>query len=79
MPKESTLAKRIWVSDRHCNVDFVLGDADCGWLLDAGEARKILGAGAIIGVTCSSVTEAKIAIEKGANYLGIGTIYHTPT
>jgi len=43
------------------------------------QARKILGPNAIIGVTASSVQEAEKAIQDGADYLGIGTTFATPT
>lgn len=43
------------------------------------EARRLLGADKIIGATVSSVEEAKIAVERGADYLGIGTLYATQT
>lgn len=42
-------------------------------------ARQILGPKAIIGATVSSIDEAVTAIEAGADYLGIGTVYATPT
>lgn len=32
-----------------------------------------------IGVTVSSLAEAMAAVEAGADYLGIGTVYATPT
>jgi len=48
-------------------------------LADIANARKLLGPDAIIGVTVSSVQEARIATEGGANYLGIGTMFATPT
>lgn len=44
-----------------------------------GQARKLLGPEAIIGVTASSVQEAEKAIQDGADYLGIGTTFSTPT
>ncbi|KAF2085220.1 Hydroxyethylthiazole kinase [Saccharata proteae CBS 121410] len=47
--------------------------------IDLASARKILGKDAIIGVTANSVEEAKIAAEGGADYLGLGTVYATPT
>ncbi|KIX03898.1 hydroxyethylthiazole kinase [Rhinocladiella mackenziei CBS 650.93] len=47
--------------------------------MDCAQARKILGPDAIIGVTASSVDEAAKAIQDGANYLGIGTTFATPT
>lgn len=43
------------------------------------EARRLLGVDKIIGATVSSVEEAKIAVERGADYLGIGTLYATQT
>ncbi|EFQ86284.1 hypothetical protein PTT_18545 [Pyrenophora teres f. teres 0-1] len=43
------------------------------------EARRILGDSNIIGATVSSIEEARIAVERGADYLGIGTLYATNT
>lgn len=43
------------------------------------EARRILGNDKIIGATVSSIEEARVAVESGANYLGIGTLYATQT
>lgn len=48
-------------------------------LVDIAVARKMLPKGTIIGVTVSSVEEAQAAVESGADYLGIGTVYATPT
>lgn len=42
-------------------------------------ARKILGNDKIIGITVHSLEEAKLALEDGANYLGIGAIFLTNT
>ncbi|KAL8932113.1 MAG: hypothetical protein Q9216_006955 [Gyalolechia sp. 2 TL-2023] len=42
-------------------------------------ARRILGESAIVGVTVSSLSQAVTAVEDGADYLGIGTVYATPT
>ncbi|KAH7125471.1 Hydroxyethylthiazole kinase family-domain-containing protein [Dendryphion nanum] len=42
-------------------------------------ARQILGDDKIIGATVSSIEEAKVAVERGADYLGIGTLYATNT
>lgn len=47
--------------------------------LDLRTARKLLGPDAIIGVTANSEEEALIAARDGADYLGIGTVYATPT
>ncbi|KAL9627429.1 MAG: hypothetical protein Q9204_006574 [Flavoplaca sp. TL-2023a] len=52
-----------------------LGQTD----MDATTARQLLGPKMIIGVTVSSLAEAVTAIEAGADYLGIGTVYTTPT
>lgn len=43
------------------------------------EARRLLGDNKIIGATVSSTEEARIAVERGADYLGIGTLYSTQT
>ena len=42
-------------------------------------ARRSLGAHAIVGRSAGSVNEALEAVREGASYLGIGTIYATPT
>lgn len=47
--------------------------------MNVQDARKILGQDAIIGATVSSIDEARIAVERGADYLGIGTLYATNT
>ncbi|KAL5117575.1 thiamine biosynthetic bifunctional enzyme [Pleosporales sp. CAS-2024a] len=47
--------------------------------LDVAAARQLLGDAAIIGATVSSMQEARIAVERGADYLGIGTLYATTT
>lgn len=44
-----------------------------------GEARRILGAGTIIGVTVHDVAEAVAAAGAGADYLGVSPIYATGT
>jgi len=47
--------------------------------LDLAIARKLLGERAIIGVTACSTEEAVNAAAGGANYLGLGTVFATPT
>jgi thiamine-phosphate pyrophosphorylase len=42
-------------------------------------AREVLGPHAIAGRSASSVEEAREAVREGADYLGVGTIYATPT
>lgn len=43
------------------------------------KAREVLGPDAVIGLSASSVKEAREAVRSGADYLGIGTVYGTPT
>ncbi|KAF1987956.1 hydroxyethylthiazole kinase [Aulographum hederae CBS 113979] len=47
--------------------------------MDITTARRLLGPSAIIGVTASSAEEAMTAAKAGADYLGIGTVFATPT
>lgn len=47
--------------------------------MNVDDAKKLLPEDAIIGVTVASVAEAKRAVEQGADYLGIGTMFATPT
>ena len=47
--------------------------------LPCSAARRILGPGAIIGVSASSVEEARRAQEEGADYLGVGPVFPTPS
>lgn len=41
------------------------------------EARRILGADAIIGVSAQTVEQAVLAQKQGADYLGVGAIFAT--
>lgn len=43
------------------------------------EARRTLGQNKIIGVTVTTLEQAKIAIEQGATYLGVGAMYKSTT
>ncbi|KAH9906387.1 TMP-TENI-domain-containing protein [Xylariomycetidae sp. FL2044] len=47
--------------------------------VDLPTARRILGEDAIIGVTVSNAEETEAACKGGADYLGIGTVFATPT
>lgn len=47
--------------------------------MDLRTARRLLGNDKIIGVTVSNLSEAVVAAGGGASYLGIGTVYTTPT
>jgi thiamine-phosphate diphosphorylase len=42
------------------------------------DARSLLPPGMIIGVSCSSLAEAREAERQGADYLGIGAVFATP-
>lgn len=43
------------------------------------DARRLLGDGAIIGVSVQTVEEARAAQAAGADYLGVGALIPTPT
>ncbi len=47
--------------------------------MPAAVARRVLGEDAIIGVSAGSLSEAVQAEKDGADYLGIGAMYPTPT
>lgn len=47
--------------------------------LEAGRARKLLGPGKILGVSAHSPSEARRAMEAGADYLGCGAAFATGT
>lgn len=47
--------------------------------MELKEARKILGADKIIGVSCQTVEQALQAEKNGADYLGVGAIFSTST
>ncbi|CAG8918512.1 unnamed protein product [Penicillium salamii] len=43
------------------------------------QAKQLLPKDAIIGISTSTVEEAKKAVSDGADYIGIGTMFATPT
>jgi len=47
--------------------------------LPVSEARKILGEGKIVGVSTHALGEARKALSDGADYLGAGPVFPTPT
>ena len=47
--------------------------------MDVREARRRLGPGRIIGVSCKTVEQARAAEAGGADYLGVGAMYPTDT
>lgn len=47
--------------------------------MDYTEARKILGPDKIIGMTAKTVEQAMEAERLGADYIGVGAVFHTTT
>lgn len=45
--------------------------------MEAGDVRAKLGSDKIIGVTAKTVEQALLAEERGADYLGVGAVFHT--
>lgn len=45
--------------------------------MNVKEARKFLGENKIIGASVFNVAQAEVAIKKGCDYLGVGTIFPT--
>ena len=45
----------------------------------AAEIRKRVSADFIIGATCKTVEQAKIAEAAGADYMGVGAVFPSPT
>ncbi|MBI2844164.1 MAG: thiamine phosphate synthase [Armatimonadetes bacterium] len=59
-----------------CGADGVhVGQSDAG----ASEARNILGADAVVGVSVANVEEALRAEAEGASYVAVGSIFPTST
>jgi thiamine-phosphate diphosphorylase len=57
-----------------CDADGVhLGPDD----LSPEQARRVLGAGKIVGVSCGDISEARDALKNGADYIGAGAIFAT--
>lgn len=47
--------------------------------MDIDSARKILGKNAIIGISTHAVEQAQKAFNEGADYIGMGPVFTTPT
>lgn len=47
--------------------------------LPVAEARKLLGPGRIIGRSTTNGEEMQRAVDEGADYIGVGPVYSTPT
>ncbi|MBN1587776.1 MAG: thiamine phosphate synthase [Candidatus Omnitrophica bacterium] len=43
------------------------------------QARRLIGSKAFIGVSTHSLTQAQKAEEQGADYIGVGPVFSTPT
>ena len=59
-----------------CNADGIhVGQSD----LNAKKVRELIGPDKILGVSVGNVSEALVAINNGADYLGVGAIFPTNT
>lgn len=59
---------------RKINADGVhVGQSD----MEAGDVRAILGEDKILGVSAQTVEQAILAEQRGADYLGVGAVFHT--
>ncbi|WP_018142609.1 thiamine phosphate synthase [Alloscardovia criceti] len=59
-----------------CHADGVhVGQSD----MQAQKARAVIGEDMILGVSVHSVEEAQQAVDDGADYLGLGAVFHTDT
>ena len=47
--------------------------------LPVRECRRVMGAGALVGVSTQSVSMAQAALEAGADYLGVGPMFASTT
>ena len=47
--------------------------------MEAGDVRARLGADKIIGVSAQTVEQALLAQQRGADYLGVGAVFPSPT
>lgn len=45
--------------------------------MEAGDVRAILGESKILGVSAQTVEQAILAEQRGADYLGVGAVFHT--
>lgn len=45
--------------------------------MEAGNVRELLGNDKILGVSAQTVEQAKLAESQGADYLGVGAVFHT--
>jgi thiamine-phosphate pyrophosphorylase len=86
------LAKRVHEITKATNIPLIINDRiDVALAVNAegvhiGQSdlpcevvRKIVGENMIIGVSVSNLNEAKISVNSGADYLGVGAMYSTGT
>jgi thiamine-phosphate pyrophosphorylase len=84
------LASKLGTICRARNVPFIINDrVEIALKLDADgvhlgqedmqmkEAREIIGNEKIIGKSAETIQQAKMAEEEGADYVGVGPIFHT--
>lgn len=45
--------------------------------MEAGDVRALLGEGKMLGVSAQTVEQAVLAQQRGADYLGVGAVFHT--
>ena len=45
--------------------------------MEAGNVRALLGEDKILGVSAQTVEQAILAEQRGADYLGVGAVFHT--
>ena len=83
-------AKDLQVLCKEYNVPFIINDnVDIALAMDAdgvhvgqsdmeaGDVRAKLGPDKIIGVSAQTVEQAILAEQRGADYLGVGAVFHT--
>ncbi len=86
------LAERVQAVTRQAGAALLINDrVDVAMALDADgvhltrrslppqEARGLLGAGKLIGISCHSVAEVKEAAGAGVDFLVVGPVYATPS
>ena len=64
---------------REAGVPFVVNDDVEAARIAGVEAREKLGPDAIVGVSVQTVEQALVAQADGADYLGVGAVFGTPT
>ncbi|AFQ43738.1 thiamine phosphate synthase [Desulfosporosinus meridiei] len=86
------LAQRVKEITTHYEIPLIINDRlDIALAVDAEglhigqddlpmiKARELFGKDKIIGVSASTLEEALLAQQQGADYLGVGAIFNTPT